>query len=590
VTPEAVVLRAGAAALVAFPTGLLLIPVMIALARRLNFVAAPRKDRWGSRPTALMGGVAIYAAASLAVFAAVPDFRPLAGLYLAGTAMFVVGLIDDIFTLGPHYKLLAQVVAACILVAFGVHFAFAGHPLFSIALTLLFVVGITNAINLLDNMDGLAAGVSAIAAIVIAAGAFQTGNAPGAVGASAIAGAALAFLAFNFHPAKVFMGDCGSMFLGLALAVLAIQTSASTSTNLAGAVLFPCMALAIPIFDTCFVTVMRRAHGRAISQGGCDHSSHRLVKLGLSEPQAVVLLYGATLLVGLMGIAAMRYDAPYLMAAGVLAAAWMLVLGKFLAQAEVYAAESSGTGHAGGGQTPVVLFAGRMYKKQTATALIDMLLAFAASIITGLICFRGGAGEVEFSAGIPWMVAISAGTLAAAGVYRGVWRHLMPVQAIRIAAGSAAAGTGSAAVTLLMGNPPAAAASCGAVYGLLLIGLLIGTRGMYLAMNRVLRKRPTGRWLIVAPNNLPSEEVLGLVRDSGRSEPPSGIVTLGVAPWSEIAGIANLGPLEALERIVADLDPAAILVAGRETPARVAETCRMRGMDCHVADLAGGHH
>ncbi len=565
--------------------GLVLTPLVIAAARGTGLVAKPRADRWSSRPTALMGGIAIFAASAASVGVMMPANQWLLAAGAAAALIFLIGVLDDVRTLRPQYKLLAQVASACVLIAGGIQF---GHGAAGWVLTVLFVAGITNAINLLDNMDGLAAGVSAIAAMVIAAGAYQTGNASAAVGAAAIAGASIAFLTYNFHPAKVFMGDCGSMFLGLSLAVLAIVTSASTSTNLAGAVLFPCMALAIPIFDTCFVTVMRKAHGRAISQGGCDHSSHRLVKLGLSEPQAVVLLYGATLLVGLMGIAAMRYDAPYLMAAGVLAAAWMLVLGKFLAQAEVYAAEGGSSGDAPAGQAPVVLFAGRMYKKQTATALIDMLLAFAASIITGLICFRGSTWAAEFSAGLPWMVAVSAGTLATAGVYRGVWRHLMPLQALRIAAGSAAAGTGAAAVAWLMGNTAAVAARCGVVYALLLLVLLVGTRSMYLAMNRVLRRRPAGRWLIVAPPNLPSDKVLGLVRASGRSEPPSGIVTLGDAPWSEIAGIANLGPLEALERIVADMDPAAILVAGRETPARVAETCRRRGLDCQVTDFAGG--
>ena len=474
-TPEAVVLRAGAAALVAFPTGLLLIPVMIALARRLNFVAAPRKDRWGSRPTALMGGVAIYAAASLAVFAAVPDFRPLAGLYLAGTAMFVVGLIDDIFTLGPHYKLLAQVVAACILVAFGVHFAFAGHPLFSIALTLLFVVGITNAINLLDNMDGLAAGIALVSSLVLVAGGALTGRPMSAITAGALAGALLAFLIFNFYPARVYMGDCGSLFLGLMLAGLAIRTSGSITT-MSGAILFPAIVLAIPIFDTAFVTIVRTINGRAISEGGCDHTSHRLVRLGLSEPQTVLLLCAASLLFGWLGVLAMTYRSVALFVTGALAAALLLTSGHVLAQVRVYQDPEG----AQPPDEPSAFDPVRLYKKHFAAALVDVLLAVAAFLAAVEALRVSGIGDIRHTLMITSPAAIGGAAvgMGVAGVYRdvraGLWKRLL----MRLAAGAAIAGAASFAACALVTGVELAAVLC-LLYCTLLLALCASVRGLY---------------------------------------------------------------------------------------------------------------
>jgi UDP-GlcNAc:undecaprenyl-phosphate GlcNAc-1-phosphate transferase len=299
-----------------FLLGLALTPLVIVLARRAGLVARPRADRWSIRPTALMGGTAIFGAfaGGLALTSRLsPD---LIITLAAASLIFAVGFADDLRSLRPQHKLLAQVAAACILVAGGVHFGIEGGNALTWLLTILFVVGITNALNLLDNMDGLAAGVASTAALVLMAGAAFTGNGPAAAAAAGLAGAALSFLVYNFHPARVFMGDCGSMFLGLTLAALAIQTSTAAGTAAAWAILFPCVALAVPIFDTTFVTVMRKLHGRAISQGGCDHTSHRLVRLGLSEPQAVLLLCGVSLLIGAPGVAAMVFRAPLLLVVG----------------------------------------------------------------------------------------------------------------------------------------------------------------------------------------------------------------------------------------------------------------------------------
>lgn len=486
--------RMALAAVVSLVAGLVATPVVIAFARRIGFVAKPRPDRWSKHPTALLGGIAIFLAASLAAVVALPSLK---GLTAAGAALaliFVVGLVDDVAGLKPQYKLLAQVVAACVLLAGGIRFPAGGVDAVSWPLTLLFVVGITNAMNLLDNMDGLAAGIALVSSGVLAVAALSAGNVQAAILAAALAGACLAFLFYNFSPAKVFMGDCGSMFLGLLLSIVAIQTSRSATTSLAVAVLLPGTALAIPIFDTTFVTVMRALNGRAISQGGCDHTSHRLVKLGLSERQAVLTLYACSLIVGAMGIAAMQFQAPYLIVAGTLAAAWLLVLARFLAQAQVYPVHA---------ETPpeavhphgVVLAAERMYKKHTATALVDVLLSFAAFLL-GCLLWQNGRLEPQPSRlawlAAPWAVGGSAVGLGVAGVYRGVWHHPGAADVVRLAVGALFGAVCAGAALAVMGVKWEAASVATALYAALFVALLVCTRGFYLLMRGVLTRAGDG--------------------------------------------------------------------------------------------------
>jgi UDP-GlcNAc:undecaprenyl-phosphate GlcNAc-1-phosphate transferase len=204
--------------------------------------------------------------------------------------MFVLGFADDILHLAPLHKLVFQIAAAALLISSGVVYPLRGNIVVNIAVTLVWLVGITNAFNLLDNMDGLSAGIalisSAYLSIFYAGGGYRDQAVMVAIAAGAIAG----FLLFNFNPARIFMGDCGSLFVGFLLA----SSSLLEVTHVSGVptfVLAPIVVLAIPIFDTLFVSVTRRLRGQAISQGGTDHSSHRLVRLGLHEKRAVLLLY-----------------------------------------------------------------------------------------------------------------------------------------------------------------------------------------------------------------------------------------------------------------------------------------------------------
>ena len=287
--------------LLAFLGTALLTPAVIRLAHKRGWVAAPRKDRWHERPTALMGGIALFGGASLAMAVLIGPAFPWA-IWAGATVMFITGLVDDLKTINPAGKLVAQIAATGILIFGGYTF---GHDIpawLSLPITFLWVIGITNAVNLLDNMDGLAAGIAGIAAMILALLASTMGDATGFAIGTAVAGACLGFLLFNFKPARIFMGDSGSLFLGFSVAALAMKIQPSASGDALGVYLVSIAVLAVPIFDTTLVTFVRKLSGRAISQGGRDHSSHRLVFLGLSERTAVLTLYGISLLFGVAGM------------------------------------------------------------------------------------------------------------------------------------------------------------------------------------------------------------------------------------------------------------------------------------------------
>jgi len=300
---------------------LLTTPAVIRFARRLGIVHVPGARHVHTRPVSHIGGVAIFistASVSLAVLC----FSDVIGavgrdvlaqlrvLLIAAGFMFTAGLIDDVKPNGlrPRTKLLAQIAAALLACAVGIriesvavtdsstlHLGWLSWPL-----TLLWIVGITNAVNLSDGLDGLAGGVSAVACAAIAVFAAFTGQ--GAVVALMLAllGGVTGFLFFNFNPAKIFMGDCGSMFLGFTIASVGVLCCGK-SPALAGLAL-PALALGVPIFDTLFSMLRRFLERRSIFSADRSHFHHRLIDLGLTQRQAVAAIYGVTLLTAGIGV------------------------------------------------------------------------------------------------------------------------------------------------------------------------------------------------------------------------------------------------------------------------------------------------
>jgi UDP-GlcNAc:undecaprenyl-phosphate GlcNAc-1-phosphate transferase len=221
----------------------------------------------------------------------------------ASSLVFLLGLADDILHLRPQTKLVGQLLVALLVVSSGIVYPLQHNAIINALISVVWIVGITNAFNLLDNMDGLTAGVALISAVYLAIFYGGNGSWDYTMVAVVAAGAAAGFLLFNFNPARIFMGDCGSLFLGFLLG----SASLLEVTHVSGVpplVLAPVVVLAIPVFDTLFVSVTRRLRGQAISQGGTDHSSHRLVQLGLNERSAVLLLSALSIASGAVALVA----------------------------------------------------------------------------------------------------------------------------------------------------------------------------------------------------------------------------------------------------------------------------------------------
>jgi UDP-GlcNAc:undecaprenyl-phosphate/decaprenyl-phosphate GlcNAc-1-phosphate transferase len=279
------------AAAAAFPAAALAVWILLRspFARRL--VAAPTADRWHERATPLFGGVGIFLGLTAGIWIAAaadafPVTKELGGIYGGIALLFLAGLVDDVRALPPLAKLLLQFAAGGLVVATGTNVHLVHSGILAGAIAVIWLVGMTNAFNLLDNMDGLAATLAAIAFAFFAIDAVSV-HPSHTILALALAGAlaCAGFLPFNLRPhgkALVFMGDSGSQVLGFTLAALGLSASWKVAGTTIATFLLPILVLAVPILDTTLVTIVRLLEGRPVYQGGRDHSSHRLVRFGLS--------------------------------------------------------------------------------------------------------------------------------------------------------------------------------------------------------------------------------------------------------------------------------------------------------------------
>jgi UDP-GlcNAc:undecaprenyl-phosphate/decaprenyl-phosphate GlcNAc-1-phosphate transferase len=289
---------------VGFAASLGLTPLTRQLAARVGLMDKPSPRKVHRAPIPLMGGLAIYGAFLLALllFRSWPQHIVELGAILVGaTWLALIGLLDDRMDLAPWIKFPAQFVAAAVVVAAGIRVDLFNNPLLDVPLSVFWIVGIINAINFLDNMDGLAAGISAICAIFLFILSYSQKQELVSALAAALGGSAIGFLVYNFNPATTFMGDMGSLVLGFVLAVLGIKLRFNTQP-LAATWMIPILVLGLPIFDTTLVVFTRLREKRSPFKGGKDHASHRLVALGLSHRLAVLSLYIVSILLGVAAI------------------------------------------------------------------------------------------------------------------------------------------------------------------------------------------------------------------------------------------------------------------------------------------------
>ncbi len=404
---------------------LLLTPLVRAFARRIGMVARPRLDRWNKRPTAMLGGVAIWLAVVLTYLLLVPH-TPRGWVVLgASTFLFAVGLADDFLHAKPYQKLIGQVMGAAFVIYYGLGLPWTNSVPVNMVITIFWLIGITNAVNLLDNMDGLAGGIACIASVFLALSFISNGQPTEALMLAVFAAALVGFLVYNFNPASIFMGDCGSMFIGFFLASTALMAvTGGRSRSFLPVLAVPILILFIPIFDTTFVTLLRKLAGRPASQGGRDHTSHRLVALGMSERRAVLMLYGFAALSGLLALVVrhMQFDVSFAAILGFTVV--LTLLGVYLAGVKVYDEEDQAK--AARDNRLAAFLVDVSYKRRIFEVLLDVVLItlsyYAAYALRFGTFSRTGAWTV-FLHTLPVLVFVKMAAFLAMGVYRGIWRY-----------------------------------------------------------------------------------------------------------------------------------------------------------------------
>ena len=552
------------------------------IVRRLS--AAPRADRWHERETPLVGGLGIFAGlvAGAALAVATGALEPSSELWgvLAGCALlFLAGFVDDLYALPAWAKLAAQIGAAAIALSSGLTVELVGTDWIAVPLGVIWLVGMTNAFNLLDNMDGLAATLAAIAAGYFALDAVTVHpNDTVLVLALSLALACVGFLRFNLRvrgSAEAFMGDSGSQVLGFAVACFGLLTSYKVAGSTAATLLLPILILAVPILDTTLVTVVRLLEGRPVHQGGRDHASHRLVYHGLSEKRSVVLLALVAAGLGGTSFAYSVLNNTLVTLFGVLVTFALLVqFASLLSDAD--RDRPSGTS----------FFA--LHRRRFVEVVVDFALICAAFLAAYLLRVEGEgtiAQRFIFTTALPILLASRYLAFIPFGLYRGVWRYAGARDAVAVVAAvvtSEFVAFGVLAATRDLGDFPRSVFVIDALICVVLVGASrfwerAAARG--LSSFHTTRRRTLivgagrgGRSLLRELRETPGEHVVGFVDDDPRLR------------RRRLQGVPVVGGSADIARVVERTRPDVVLVtipdAGRERLDAVVAACAAAGVPC----------
>jgi UDP-GlcNAc:undecaprenyl-phosphate/decaprenyl-phosphate GlcNAc-1-phosphate transferase len=602
-----------------------LTPLVIRLAWRLGAVARPRADRWHQQPTALLGGVAIYAAAVTAALLVLPRaLGPEAGVTVqwlgigaGATLMFVLGLIDDRYGMHPLVKLAGQTAAAGLLLLTGTGLSVADSPWLAVPLTLFWVVGITNAVNLLDNMDGVVSGVVAVAALSLAAHAAGSGRNEVAGLALCLAGACAGFLFFNAYPARIFMGDCGSLFLGFSISALALAGRVPAAGGGVDSLFLPVAVLAVPILDTSLVTISRRLHGRSVWQGGRDHTTHRLVALGLSERSVAFYLWAGSAALGCLALSVGRLPMLAVLTLAALVGLGLGLFGTFLAAVPVYpaaepalprdlgpvqgrrggSAGTSGTGASErdvrarwwlGGWEPrsAFLLGYPVDARPAARLLLDALLVPVSFAAAHLLRFDAVVPTVIWEQSLrllPLWIGVKVAAMALCGTHRTLWRYAGVADALATLKGSSLASLVLSVVIAVGGGFQDVSRAVLILDWLVFTALAVATRLGFVLLSHTFSSAggAEGESVIVvgadesgvaAARQLrgsPRHRPLGFVDDDRRMRP------------CRLDGLPVLGSVEDLPRLVQEQGAQVVVIpSGAAAAERAALLCGSHGIPC----------
>ena len=577
--------------LVALPVAALTIWALLRSPLVARVVAAPRGDRWHEEVTPTLGGAGIYAGFAVAVLIAVTVHAvgasaELLGILGGASILFVAGLADDLWSLPPLAKLAAQVGAAAALLGSGLRVEVVHNGVLAAFVGVLWLVGITNAFNLLDNMDGLAGTLAVIAAAFFTYDALRIHEEHILLVVSlAIGLSALGFLPFNFRPRKpaaIFMGDSGSQVLGFVLAALGLATSWKVAGSTVATLLIPLLVLAVPILDTALVTAVRFVEGRPITQGGRDHASHRLVRGGLSEKTTVVLLAAVAAGLGLSSLAYSALGNPRVTLVGVLVTFVVLVqFAGFLTDLD--------RGQADVSDRPVLLRV--LAPRRLIESLVDFALISVALGVAYLL-FTTGDGTTNqkhiFLVSLPVILAVRYLAFIVFGLYSGVWRFAGAREAAAITAAVAISEPIAVGIVWISFGPfldfPASIYVVDVLFCIALIGASrFGERALFHAMgslkDRDARRRTlivgagrSGRSLLRELRETQGEHVVGFVDDDPRLR------------RRRMQGVPVLGGLHEIDRVLTETRPNVVLVtiprAPRERLDAVIAGCERADVSC----------
>jgi UDP-GlcNAc:undecaprenyl-phosphate GlcNAc-1-phosphate transferase len=552
---------------IAFVASIALTPLAGRLARRLGLVTKPRDDRWNPRSVPLLGGTGIWTATLIAVGVTGVWTPTIWWLMVSGTLLFAFGLVDDVKSLKPATKLTAQIAVACLIVASGWSLDWTNSATVNALLTILWFVGITNAFNLLDNMDGVCAGVALICAIAYGLG---PGGARAELPAyaAALAGACAGFLVYNFQPASIFLGDSGSLFLGSAFAVLTIVGEPSARTGIVSTLVIPALVLLLPIYDTVFVTLTRKLSARSASVGGRDHTSHRLVALGFSERETALLLYALAAAGGAVAVMLRFAHLEGIAVAGVLVVG-VTLLAVFLSRISVYDGQDFAL-LKDRRYTPLLFEV--TYKRRVFEVLLDFALIAVAYYSAYVTRF-----DVDFAANyplfvqsLPLVIGCHLISFFVVGVYRGVWRYVSVSDLTTYAKGIVLGGLTSVMAVVTIYRFNGYSRSVFIISALFLGVLMIGTRASFRALAELAsRHGPLRRRAVVYGAGDRGALLVREVRNNRRYEYRiCGFIDDDPAKQARrILGVPVLGTLERLQAAVAQKEVDVVIVSTAKIPA-----------------------
>lgn len=559
-------------------------PLVARLAVRAGAVDAGRADRWGGRPTPLFGGIAItlglvmVLATELWGGRAIDPRMPVVAA--AVLAAFALGLFDDLRGLRPTSKLVGQVVIGSALAFGGVRVEIIEIPVVAFLLTLLWVAVLMNAVNLVDNMDGLAAGLAAISAGVLVVMAPPEPEWIRLLGAG-IVGSCVGFLVHNFPPARIYMGDAGSLALGAALAALTLLQTSAAASGAGLAVLGPLLVLGLPIFDTALVTISRRLEGRPVSQGGRDHTSHRLAASGLTDRETVLTLYGIAAVLALIGLLLVMAGLVLLPLVAIVVLG-LVLFGAFLVEMPKQRRNGTVDSH------DRVIGSARVLVRYGAEIGVDVALATIALFSAFAIRFEYL--EVRewlpiFLRAAPVLVSAQLIAFVLLGVYRTLWAFMGVADLVFVLRGAFVGTAGGALVLLVLLADVGQSRAVFLIDGVLFVLLVTSARFFVLWLRHWIALRPRAgdrRVLIVGASDRGELALRLLLRDRSVAFHPAGF--LDDDPGKQrrrIGGVSVLGRIAELPEVARRQKADLVIVAVENSVdvERVRAGCRMLNLE-----------